>query len=569
MREVRAGLAYGFSCALACGEASPKLAPTFQRLRVTLPDSGLADDTGSILQSDSVLRPDINGRFPAWANTSVTRDPIKLRWQLGDDLRGVRAYAILWTALLVISGVIIASPLPIALANPLLSVTIATTGGIAGLAVLQLDLVRFSTLGHLADLYMGLAFGTFGLANLVVRVLVPVGLDQPHIETTLDLHLLARGAAAILLLTALATASTVIPPAKRARLVVRVGSGVAALLLVGGSAIVLSGSNLPSAVLPATRALLESDSPILEPLAGQEPWLLMLRVVIVVLLGAATLGNLRLSLRLRDQIVARRALALSMLAFGQGHALLIGPVPADYVSTADAFRLVGYVILLYALVARVRSDIAEHATTDERLRLSREIHDGLAQQLTLLQLRLSLARDPARSELARVTNLDAAERLLEGAVLEVRGAITTLRSGLVSWSEFTRTVGRFATEFERNHEVPVSVQFNGKLEQLTSELQLDILRMLHEASSNAVRHGGATQIEIECVAIADDLSLRVRDNGHGFDLDAALRGGGVGLNSMIERLQKRSGTLAVQSIPGQGATLHMWLPQVTSHRPTT
>jgi signal transduction histidine kinase len=332
------------------------------------------------------------------------------------------------------------------------------------------------------------------------------------------------------------------------------------MLLFGGIVILLTGSNLPAAIGPTTRELLERGALIDDPLAGQERWLLTLRLLIVLLLAGATFGSLRLSVRRADQHFARLALALSLLTFGQSHALLVGPLPADYVSTADAFRLAAYVVLLYGLVARMRSDIAERAVADERLRLSREIHDGLAQQLALLRLRLGFARDSTRSELARAADLATVEELLEGAILEARGAITTLRTGLVGWDEFTQAVQRFVTEFGQNHEVHIYAAFEGSLPYLTSGLQLEILRMLNEACSNAVRHGHATQIEIALVATPDDLTIRVQDNGRGFDLDTALRSGGVGLHSIVERLQNRAGTFRIESMPGQGATLRLWLP---------
>jgi len=230
------------------------------------------------------------------------------------------------------------------------------------------------------------------------------------------------------------------------------------------------------------------------------------------------------------------------------------------VSRADVLRLVAYVVLLFSLVARIGREIAEREGRRERMRLSRELHDGLAQQLSLLHLRIDRAAEPLRTPERRQHDLEAARRLVEAALLEARQAITALRSGTVSWEEFDRTVRALADEFAVNHEVHIDVAVEGTAATVDTELQVEVLRILHEAWSNAVRHGAARRIAVTLAARRGGIEIVVTDDGRGFDAAQTLSSTGVGVRSMIERLQRRGGRLNFASTPGQGAEMRAWMP---------
>src|SRR6266496_1216698 len=100
---------------------------------------------------------------------------------------GFGRYAVLWIALLAISAaIVLPSEVPVAGPSPLLAVAVATLSAAVGLALLQLGILRFLTLGDVLDLCVGLAFGTLALANLVVRLAAPVvGMEPSRPEVTL------------------------------------------------------------------------------------------------------------------------------------------------------------------------------------------------------------------------------------------------------------------------------------------------------------------------------------------------------------------------------------------------
>jgi len=298
---------------------------------------------------------------------------------------------------------------------------------------------------------------------------------------------------------------------------------------------------------------------MLEALPGQALPLLILNGAVTLALLVAAIGYVDLSRRVEDPQLAWLAAALILFSFGQMHAFLFPPLP-DWVSWSDGLKLVGYLVLLFSMVIRLSGEIAERASGEERLRLSRELHDGLAQHLALLNLKLRRAAGTGHSPEVRARNLEAAIRLVEAASLEARQAITALRTGRVSWAEFTRTLNAFAAEFADNHEVEVRLTAQGQIARIDAELQAEVLRLLQETFSNAIRHGAAHALDVEITAADGALEISVRDDGSGFDPHAALAGPGIGLKSIGERLERRAGTLRLVSAPGHGALVRGRLP---------
>lgn len=474
----------------------------------------------------------------------------------------LRWYSAFCIGLLAISTAVVLLPnVPVAWPSPRFAVAIATTAAAVGLALLQLGLMRYGAFGNLLDLCIGLAFGILALSNLVVRVAAPVLREEPaQVETSLYLLLAARTCAAGLFLLGLWQAGRVLPPYARTRYALRVGGLTVAILALASTAIVGAGHGLPASMDAPARQVLESGRPVVDMLTGQAPGVMLASVAITLLLLIATFGYVRLARQLNDPHVGSVALALTLQCFGQAHALLFPPIAIDYVSSGDMFRLGAYLLLLFSLVGRLGGEIAERASREERFHLSRELHDGLAQQLSLLNLRLHGAADPDRPVERRRRDLDAAQRLVEVALLEARQAITSLRTGAVTWEEFSRTIASFAGEFAQNHEVDVQVTTGGEAPPLKAAVQVECLRILNEACSNAVRHGGASRIELQLTAHSGELAMHIRDNGGGFDPARVRLNAGVGLSSFRERLERYGGTLRIDSAPGEGATVHVLIP---------
>jgi signal transduction histidine kinase len=199
--------------------------------------------------------------------------------------------------------------------------------------------------------------------------------------------------------------------------------------------------------------------------------------------------------------------------------------------------------------------VAEGARVQERLRVSRDLHDIAGHKLTALKLQLSLeirtGASPASVTLARCLGL--ADELLT----DMRAAVSALRREdcidlQAALMALDPGIPAIAVTFEI--EPDAIVPNIGKAEAL--------LRCAQEGITNALRHGGATEIRVALRKSAHELALTVQDNGAGFA--KADRPLGNGLCGLQERLQQFSGTVTLERLVSRGCVLRATLPDEAS-----
>lgn len=191
---------------------------------------------------------------------------------------------------------------------------------------------------------------------------------------------------------------------------------------------------------------------------------------------------------------------------------------------------------------------ADDAVSDERRRLARELHDGLAQELAYISSETRrMAEHPSGRHLAR-----AAERALE----ESRTAILALSRPPDEPLE--RTIAIAARSVGDRAGVDVVVAVRPGLE-ADPQVRQALLRILREAMTNAVRHGRADAIHVS-VDGPSPLVMAVADNGAGFDLAAPRPADSFGLQTMRDRAENLGGGLSVESEPGHGTTVAVVVP---------
>jgi signal transduction histidine kinase len=240
-------------------------------------------------------------------------------------------------------------------------------------------------------------------------------------------------------------------------------------------------------------------------------------------------------------------LAVAAISVGAEIALIKGPTGTLSVGICAMALAMG---MTAAASARHRRAIAA-AITQERHRIAREIHDGLAQELAYI--RMEVLRMAAKGNDERVNRLAlAAERALE----ESRGAIATLRRE--HDSSFSRELTEVAEELTDRAGARLSLRLQPGLE-IQPERRQALVRILREAITNGVRHGQATEVALE-LSGGDGVRMAVRDNGGGFTPGGPRPSGGFGLTTMRERAQAMGGDLTIQSDPGHGTLVEVNLP---------
>jgi signal transduction histidine kinase len=254
-----------------------------------------------------------------------------------------------------------------------------------------------------------------------------------------------------------------------------------------------------------------------------------------------------------DRAAGMLAAAAMCIAGAQLGKLGLGVAPPDWVTPSDALRVAGYGLLLATAVGMYRrsvDQVARDAVSAERLRIARDLHDGLAQDLAFIA---------AHSErLAREFGADhplaiAATRALAAS----RGQIVDLEASTASSTEAAlRTV---AAELSARHNVNVKVMVDNAVSTERGEHErTELIRIAREAIANAVRHGGARNVTVRLGSRRDDLLLRVSDDGCGFGgagKDTA--GTGLGMRTMRARAKSVGGRLVTRTRDSGGAEIEV------------
>jgi signal transduction histidine kinase len=202
------------------------------------------------------------------------------------------------------------------------------------------------------------------------------------------------------------------------------------------------------------------------------------------------------------------------------------------------------------------------ATEHERQRWARELHDDTLQSLGALRIALSSAERSARPEEVKRVVHEATDQL-EQDIANLRALITDLRPASL---DELGTQAAIEALVERSQRYGIEVDVSIELEheggpqsrRHTPELELAIYRIVQEALTNAAKHGRARRAVIEIREEAEMVHLTVRDDGVGFDPEAAT--GGFGLMGIRERLDLLGGELVIDSAPGRGTLIRARIP---------
>jgi PAS domain S-box-containing protein len=192
----------------------------------------------------------------------------------------------------------------------------------------------------------------------------------------------------------------------------------------------------------------------------------------------------------------------------------------------------------------------------ERARIGRELHDDINQRLAMLAIELQqLQENPSevsnrvqelRREITDISSdVQALSHELHSSKLEYLGVVAGIKSWCKEFSE------RQKMEIDFKNEVSSTLPF---------EVGLSLFRVIQEALHNAQKHSGVKRIEVQLREDSGEIHLLVSDLGRGFDLETAMKGRGLGLTSMEERVRLVRGTIEIQSKPMGGTSIHVRVP---------
>jgi PAS domain S-box-containing protein len=201
------------------------------------------------------------------------------------------------------------------------------------------------------------------------------------------------------------------------------------------------------------------------------------------------------------------------------------------------------------------------AVENERVRISRELHDGVGHLLMVANLKLEMLE---KSETRDPEKLAEIKELIGRAGGEVRGIVRSLHPVALDNYGLKNALGLLCREMESAHGLKVNYNTYRLADKYDRRLELTIYRVIQEAFNNVVRHAKATEASLQLFQRDRELSVSIEDNGVGFEakkeLDASEEKGGFGLINMRERVESLGGGFHVESAPASGSEIHFVVP---------
>lgn len=207
---------------------------------------------------------------------------------------------------------------------------------------------------------------------------------------------------------------------------------------------------------------------------------------------------------------------------------------------------------------------------NERRKFSRELHDGINQELVSLKFRIELAVKKlgnADTPHPALHDLNIAAAVLNGTIQEVRQISHNLRPVLLDDLGLKPALRALIEHFSERTAINVTLHFEVDDIAIPDDIETTIYRLAQECLTNIEKHADANRVTIRLTWQAAQLHFEVTDNGKGFNPRTAQRQG-IGLVNMKERVEVIGGTFALHSEPGSGAQISATMPcRQTRKRP--
>lgn len=200
----------------------------------------------------------------------------------------------------------------------------------------------------------------------------------------------------------------------------------------------------------------------------------------------------------------------------------------------------------------------EASVLGERQRVAREIHDTVAQNLMGIILNLEAARDGAPSDTVD-KHIDLALQTARETLEEARSIVWALKPPMLDGHPLPTALSRTLEGWSRVNGIEARFDVEGAPHRLPTAVEVTTLRVLQEACANIAKHAGASTARVVLGYAPTQVTLRVKDNGHGFD-PASAGVAGFGLTTMRQRVEALGGNLTIETTVGRGSEVSIRIP---------
>ncbi len=201
---------------------------------------------------------------------------------------------------------------------------------------------------------------------------------------------------------------------------------------------------------------------------------------------------------------------------------------------------------------------------EERKKISRELHDEIAQTLTGINVHLAtLSRESAVNTKGLKKTISPTQRLVEKSVNIVHRFARELRPTLLDDLGLIPALHSFMNEFTKRTGIHIGFTASAGLERLDSARRTVLYRVAQSALTNVAQHAQASRVKVSIRKLRDAIRMEIRDDGKSFEVERVLfakRHTRLGLLGMRERAEMVGGSFGVESAPGKGTTIRAQIP---------
>ncbi|MCX6865110.1 MAG: sensor histidine kinase, partial [Verrucomicrobia bacterium] len=201
---------------------------------------------------------------------------------------------------------------------------------------------------------------------------------------------------------------------------------------------------------------------------------------------------------------------------------------------------------------------------EERRKISRELHDVIAQTLSGINVRLATLKTESAGSIAELhKKISSTQRLVEKSVDIVHRFARELRPTVLDDLGLIPALQSFMKGFMEDTGIRVSFKVFAGIEEANGTTRTMLYRVAQEALNNVARHAKASQVEVSIKYLDGIIHMDIKDDGQGFDADGKSnpkQHNRLGLIGMRERVEMVGGTFRVESTPGNSTTVHVEIP---------
>jgi signal transduction histidine kinase len=284
----------------------------------------------------------------------------------------------------------------------------------------------------------------------------------------------------------------------------------------------------------------------------EQPLLLIFTLALQAFLSLVALVGFGLRFRAYgDDLYRWLGLAVTLALFAELHYVFTPVVSSSFVSQGDFLRLLSYGVLMAGVWRAIRFAEFGRAVAEERARVAREIHDGLAQYLFTVSTHASMLESGNAPE----GTVKQIKEAAAAAQQEARFAILALSSASGN-APFDAALRRYVDFLTADGELEVDLEVDPALT-LAPDEQIEVFRIVQEGLANVRKHAHARCAEVLIAQRGGERSVVVRDDGVGFngDTDPA----GQGIKNLRQRAASIGGAFSLRSAPGEGTALEVIL----------